>query len=452
MKSPGETVAAILAMPKFGNGIGFRRLAFLLQPLMDSDWGRRFTTIKITGSNGKGSVAALVHSIVHALGENAGRHTSPHLRKFNERIVIGDREITDAEIDAAYSWLQSRIGELQPALGDDHFGSFELITALCMRCFYEAGVSVGVMEAGIGGRYDPTRLLPGSLTALTSVDLEHKDLLGPTKELIAYDKLDLCPDGGTVVGICRDLDLWSRLEAYAKVRRLRLVDARALWKVECKWDKVATPLEGMPVRLARDTTQIAATAPLVGTFQLDNIAIACSLVELWLRDHRPEVGWDRLVNAVRLGLEGVHWPGRFQQISTAPAVFIDVGHSPDAGARLAESVATFLPGHKILLVVGVSADKAVEEILATLVPMAEAVICTRAYHKGERVDRIASMVRDHPAARQVWEAATIEAAVALAREMATARGMTVIVAGGLFLAVEFWTAWTGGDPGALQFY
>jgi dihydrofolate synthase/folylpolyglutamate synthase len=452
MKSPGEAVAEILAMPKFGNGIGFHRLALLLQPLMDSDWGRWFTTIKITGSNGKGSVTTLVHSILHALGENVGRHTSPHLQRFNERIVIGDREITDAEIDAAFSWLQTSIGNLEPLLGDNQFGSFELITAMCIRCFFEAGISVGVMEAGIGGRYDPTRLMPGSLTALTSVDLEHKDLLGPTRELIAYDKLDLCPDGGTVVGLCRDLDLWRRLEAYGQVRRLRLVDARAMWKVECELDKIANPATGMPVRLTRDTTQITTTVPLVGTFQLDNIAIACSLVELWLRDHRSDVGLDRLAEAVRLGLERVHWPGRFQQISTAPSVFIDVGHSPDACARLAESVATFLPGHKILLVVGVSADKAVEEILVSLVPMGEAVICTRAYHKGEQVDRIASMVRGHHAAKQTWEANTIEEAVALAREIATAQGLTVIVAGGLFLAVEFWTAWTGGDPTALRFY
>src|SRR5262245_52898530 len=137
-------VRELLAGPKFGTGIGFRRMQLILRPLMESTWGRDFTTIRVTGSNGKGSVSAIVHSILRSLGVNCGRYTSPHLVRLNERIVIGDREATDAEIVAAFSWVKQAISEIQPELHGDEFGSFELMTLLCMRIFHETGVRVGV--------------------------------------------------------------------------------------------------------------------------------------------------------------------------------------------------------------------------------------------------------------------------------------------------------------------
>jgi dihydrofolate synthase/folylpolyglutamate synthase len=372
--------------------------------------------------------------------------------RFSERIVVGDREVSNAELGTAFAWLQAALAEMAPEHRDDEFGSFELITSLCVKCFCDAGVSIGVMEAGIGGRYDPTRLLPGSLTALTSIDLEHTDLLGKTHELIAYDKIDLCPDGGTVVGVPRDRDLWERIEAYCRLRRIRLVDAAEMWSVGCTPGSVDEVAGGMQVCIRSMNTSFLATTPLIGTFQTDNIAIACSLADLWCRAHRPDVSQDQFTAAVTRGLREVRWPGRFERISTAPPVWIDVGHTPDACRRLVETVATFLRHQPILLVTGVSGNKAVDDILTILAPTAEAVICTRAYHKGEQVDRIAAIVRRLAPTKEVWEAATVEEAVILARETAQQRGMTVLVAGGLFLAVEFRTAWEGADPKELSFY
>jgi dihydrofolate synthase/folylpolyglutamate synthase len=419
---------------------------------MESEWGRTFTTIRVTGSNGKGSVTALLHSILRQLGVDCGRYTSPHLVRFNERIVVRDREVTDEEITSALSWVNRSVSEIAPDTSDDTFGSFELITSLCIKTFFDTGVPVGVIEAGIGGRYDPTRLLPGWLTALTSIDLEHTDLLGKTRELIAYDKIDLCPDGGTVVGVRRDDELWERMEAYCRVRQVTLVDATTMWRVE----RIAADCDGSPdgmeVRIRGSDVSFTATTPLIGTFQAENVAVACSLAELWSRDHLLGVTPEQFTTAVVRGLNEVRWPGRFERISVAPPVWIDVGHTPDACSRLVESVTTFLRSQPILLVTGVSANKAVADILKTVVPVAEGVICTRAHHLGERVDRIAGIVRHLAPTKEVWEAATIEEAVSLARQIAAARRMTVLVAGGLFLAVEFHTAWGGGDPKTLQFY
>jgi dihydrofolate synthase/folylpolyglutamate synthase len=419
---------------------------------MESSWGRTFTTIRVTGSNGKGSVTAILHSILGSLGVNCGRYTSPHLIRFNERIVVHDAAVTDAEITNACAWVTRTAREIQPQMPGDEFGSFELITSLCIKCLFDRSVRVGVMEAGIGGRYDPARLLPGSLTALTSIDLEHTDLLGKTKELIAYDKVDLCPDGGTVVAVRRDHDLWGRIEAYCRVRRITLVDGSATWRVECAPAGGDETSDGMEVRIAGRNTSFVATTPLVGTFQAENIAVACSLADLWAKEHLPDLAPQEFIAGVVRGLRDLRWPGRFERICADPPAWIDVAHTPDACSRLVESVRTFLSHRPILLVTGVSANKAVEDILKTLLPVAQSVICTRAYHMGEQVDRIADIVRRLAPTKGVWEAATIEEAVVLARQVAEARGMTVLVAGGLFLAVEFRTAWDGSDPRQLQFY
>jgi len=444
-----EVIERLLGHAKFGDGIGFHRLQQVLQPLWDSDWGRQFTTIRITGSNGKGSVTALVHSLVRQFQPACGRYTSPHLIRFHERIVVGDREITDEELVEAWNWIERRVE--QTGLTLSQFGSFELITVLCLYTFSRNGIVVGILEAGIGGRYDPTRLAPGETIALTSIDLEHTELLGATEELIAYDKLDLCPDGGFVAAVRRRPELWDRMQAYARLRRLTLINAAETWPATLVATHDASR-RGMPVRVGRAGCGGTCQMPLLGTFQLDNLSVACAITEYWARRQAVEISDDQLWQALRRGIEQVQWPGRFEQIDDSPRVIVDVGHTPDACRRVIESVDRFLGGRPLLLVTGVSYNKSVARILDVLVPAADCVICTRAYHKGERVDRIAEVVRQIAPSREVFEAERIEDAAVLARQMASERGLTVLVAGGLFLAIEFRTAWTGGDPQQIRFY
>lgn len=192
--------------------------------------------------------------------------------------------------------------------------------------------------------------------------------------------------------------------------------------------------------------------PLLGTFQLDNLSVACAITEHWVRRQAAATSDAPLWEKMRRGIEQVQWPGRFEQIEDSPRVIVDVGHTPDACRRVIESVERFLDSPPLLLVTGVSYNKSVDRILEVLVPVADCVICTRAYHKGERVDRIGEVVRQIAPSREVFEAETIEDAAVLARQIASERGLTVLVAGGLFLAIEFRTAWTGGDPRQIRFY
>ena len=451
MPSESSAVSEILRSPKFGKGVGFRRMRSVLKELFDSTWGSKFTTIRVTGSNGKGSVTAMMHSILRAFGIRAGRFTSPHLYDFRERIVIDDTAISDDALERAYAWVKGEVSRTLAAHPDEKFGSFELMTATCLRSFFEADLPVGVIEAGIGGRFDPTRLLPGRLIALTSLDLEHTELLGNSLEQIGYDKIDLCPDHGCVVAPRFAEDLWSRLSAYCAVCDVQLIDAREHCRVRSHGIHLDRARPEVDVEIRTERISCAASIPLIGAHQLENLAVAVSLIDVWTQASLSDVSPSNLSASVAAGLARVDWPGRFERISTSPPVFIDVGHSPGACRRLVETARSSLAGAPLLLVTGVSANKAVEEILEILTPLASAVICTRAYHHGEAVDRIAAVVKSLAGDRPQWIAPTIEEAARLSREIATARQMTVLVAGGLFLAAEFAVAWKGQNPHALTF-
>jgi dihydrofolate synthase/folylpolyglutamate synthase len=235
------------------------------------------------------------------------------------------------------------------------------------------------------------------------------------------------------------------------LRCIKLVNALDHWVVEPAPIKHGDLLDNMDVCIKSNGYSWTGSVPLVGTFQLDNIAIACTLAEIWVSENLPNLSKQEFGAALVRGIQATRWPGRFEQISTDPPVIIDVGHSPDACSRFAESIKTFLPGRRILLVTGVSANKAVEEILQILTPTAHGVICTRAHHNGENVQRIQEHVRRIRPTIDVREAPTIEDAVEMARKIASSEKMTVVVAGGLFLAVEFRTAWVGGNPRMLRF-
>jgi dihydrofolate synthase/folylpolyglutamate synthase len=185
---------------------------------------------------------------------------------------------------------------------------------------------------------------------------------------------------------------------------------------------------------------------------LSNASVATVLAREWLKRNRPRLPDEAFFAGLVRGLETVHWPGRFERIGTEPEVYIDVGHTPDAVACLARTVRSALAGRPILLVAGVSQNKAADEIVAQLAALADEIICTRAYHNGSPVETIAGIARRHRPDVKLHEARRIEEAADLARGLALAQGMTVLAAGGLFLAAEFQYAWRGGDPQSLRFF
>ena len=440
-------IAHLIRIPKFGHGIGLHRMVWLRNQLPDPAWLVAQDTIRVTGSNGKGSTVRMLAAVLGALGVSRGMYISPHLIRFHERITVNDHPISDAELANAFSWFETARTKYIQSHPKDTFGAFEAFTALAMYHFSTSRPDVIIAEAGIGGRYDSTRVFPGQFVGLTSVDLEHTQLLGNTREQIAYDKADLCPAGGTLVAGFLDEDLLHRLDAYCRLRDVALVAASR----EAAIGHTDFTPRGMSVDIAvGDMSWSGLKIALQGGHQVENAVVAILLAWAWVQAHRPDIDPETFQGAVTRGLGAVTWTGRFERVQRDPAVYIDVGHTPDALYRLAETVRAVI-GQPIVLVTGGSANKPVDEMLAITVPLASEVICTQAYHRGLAAEDVYALAQGL-ADGAVSCVPQIEEALLQAVSRAKTCGGVVLIAGGLFLAVEGMVALQGKDPRALRFF
>lgn len=435
-------------LPKYGDGICLARLTALLDVLgIDRERLRRRSVV-VTGSNGKGSTAAFCAGIGRAASLRSGLFTSPHLYRFNERFRIDDVSIDDARVAALVAHVTGAIGNVSRQRREG-FGAFEAQFALACLYFQQEACDLIVFEAGIGGRYDPVRLVGAATTCVASVDLEHVSLLGNSLALIASDKSDACAAGGTIVygENCRPLR--DHLLAYNRNRDVRSVFVRD----EIGIANEQTSDNGQTFDLSFDGYRFHDLAVgLSGAFQIDNAAIAANLFRRWAQTASVPMDDTALAHAIRDGLAKTRWPGRLETICRDPLTVIDVGHTPDGIARALAGLHQTHGRENWLLVVGVSHDKSADEIVALLAPAFDMIVCTSAYHKGTPPPQIAGAAyRANPAAT-VHIAATIEEAVTLSTRLATELGRKIFVGGGLFLAIEYATAASGGQARDLAFF
>lgn len=435
-------------LSKYGDGICLARLAALLDVLAIDRERLRHRSVVVTGSNGKGSTGAFCASIGRAAGLRTGLFTSPHLYRFNERFRIDDVSIEDARLTKLISRIAQAIDDVSRQR-NERFGAFEAQFALACLYFQQDACDFMVFEAGIGGRYDPVRLVGADTTCVASVDLEHVSLLGNSLGLIASDKSDACAAGGTIIygENCRPLR--DHLLAYNRSRDVRSMFVRD----EIGIDNERTTTNGERFDFAVEEYRFRdLTIGLSGAFQVNNAAIAASLFLCWAQTTSPPMDEAAMARAIRNGLAETRWPGRLETIRHDPLTVIDVGHTPDGIARALAGLHQTHGKEDWLLVVGVSHDKSADEIVALLAPAFDTIICASAYHKGAPPEHIAAAARRANPAASIHVAATIEDAVALSTELAAALGRKIFVAGGLFLAIEYATAASGGRAGDLDFF
>ena len=324
---------------------------------------RRFRSLHVGGTNGKGSVSALCESALRAAhpGRRVGMYTSPHLVSFAERI-----RIDGAPVDGAL--LAASVERLRPAVESSGATFFEAATAVAFLCFAEAGVDVAVVEVGLGGRLDSTNVIRPLAAAVTNVARDHTEFLGDTPGEIAWEKAGIWKPGvpaitgetdpvalGVLADRARSVGApFSALDFVARVEDVRLSAA------------------GTAFRLRSDAWgEREVRVPLVGEHQARNAALAAELLALLPGELRPE--WE----AVERGFAAARWPGRFQVEEIRGATWVlDVAHNPAGVAALAATLdAVELPRPRVL-VAGILSDKEWSEMLPPLLEHADAAILT----------------------------------------------------------------------------
>jgi dihydrofolate synthase/folylpolyglutamate synthase len=437
----------VFDLPKYGDGVCVARLAALLDALAVDRARLQRISVVITGSNGKGSTAAFCAGIGRAYGMRTGLFTSPHLYRFNERFQVDGAPIGDADLARLKMQVETAIADLSQRC-DEKFGAFEATFALACLHFQERNCEFAVFEAGIGGRYDPVRLVGARVTAVTSVDYEHVELLGNSLALIASDKSDACAAGGTIIygENCRELR--PHLIEYNRSREVATLFVRE--QIGIGGESASGSEQRFDFAFAGHEFR-ALDIGLNGAFQFNNAAIAAGLFLLWLRA-QPEATAAGIESAVRAGLREIDWPGRLEMVKPDPPTVVDVGHTPDAIRQSLASLRAIHGADGWLLVVGVSFDKTADEIVGSLAPFFGTIICTAAHHKGMDARDIASAARKANPHAAIHIAASIEDAVGISQTIAIAERRKIYVAGGLFVAIEYATVARGGRAQELNFF
>ncbi len=399
------------------------RIGALLEALGNPHLG--IPTVHVAGTKGKGSVTAMAASMLEAVGYSTGLFTSPHLHTFRERIRVGGRPIPEDE----FAWL---VEELWPAVeemrlsGHGRVTVFELLTAMAFCCFRERGVDAQVIEVGLGGRLDSTNVVQPLACGITSLGLDHTEVLGDTLAEIAAEKAGIIKRGVPVV--CAP----QRPEALRVVRDAceAQQSCLTLGGEDVRWSLESATLDGQSFTLEtpRGTHRLA--IPLLGAHQLENAAVAVGLVEA-LADSGLHVGRE----AVEEGLRRVEWPCRLEVLRRSPLLIADGAHNPHSAARLVEAVRSLVPGRRLTLVVGVSRNKDVDGVAYELSRLSPAeVVATRSRHpRSAQPELLAREFEAYGAAARTADS------VAEAVDEATAAAAgddVVLVTGSLFVAAE----------------
>ncbi len=427
----------MFGLEKFGDGICLHRIArFFAQHAIDmAALSQR--AIVITGSNGKGSTARLAAAALEGAGYSAGCFTSPHLFDVRERFRLGDAMIPEPTFAAHVATVRAFSDALPPG---DRMGAFEFLFLVAVLWYEQERPDVVVWEAGLGGRYDPVRALQARVSALTSIEREHTDILGATEELIAFDKIDALASGGRlVVSASVDRSMYERIASYCALAGKTPVFAADAFTVANAANTAAGTRFDLLASTGARMTDCALR--LIGRHQIDNAVAALLAASAW-RGAEGEDGRDLLDGMAQAG-----WAGRLEQVSAAPEIWIDVGHTPRGVAAATAAFLDFTPREKVLVVFGVTAGKDVANIARIVAGRFDRFILTRAHKAGADPALFTSAF----AGKDVVSEPDISRAAALARSRAYAGGLTLLVLGGHFLAAEFQRAWAGRDPRELEF-
>ena len=415
-----KSIRYLYSLQKYGIKFGLSKTSNLLKALGNPHKGQKY--IHIAGTNGKGSVAAFLASILKRAGLNVGLYSSPHLVRFTERFRINDTEITQEKATALINELRDIFVPAEPPT------FFEATTALALAYFARENTDVAIMEVGMGGRLDATNVITPMVSIITNIAMEHQFFLGSRLIDIAGEKAGIIKKGIDVITGVSQKGVISLLEDIA-------IDKKApLWRVgkDIRYRQTGSGLHYYGIKLHYKRLHLG----LKGKFQNRNAAIALAVIE-----RLEEKGLKVSSRDICQGLAGTLWPGRMQVVAKDPTVMLDGAHNPSAIKALAESINTGFNYRHLILVIGVMKDKEIGRMLSTIVPLSDYVIYTRpVYHRAANPKALMEKAENLGKPGEVIS--LLADALDRAREMASPLDL-ILICGSLFTVGE---AMTYFDP------
>jgi dihydrofolate synthase/folylpolyglutamate synthase len=410
-------------LQRFGVKLGLQNIGAVLAACGDPQ--RRFPSVHVAGTNGKGSVCAMLASILKADGRRVGLYTSPHLADVRERIRIDGRSISAADFDRLLGRIRRTIERLLAAGRlEAHPTYFEVLTILAFLYFAERKVDIAVLEVGMGGRFDATNIVTPMVSVITSISLDHREYLGHTVAAIAFEKAGIIKPGVPVVsGVERGA---AAAVIRRRARELGAPLVRAFGRDGTLF--AARTAGGFRFRYDFCGEPFAFRLKLRGRHQGENAAVAIAAARTLGCVWKP---FDRRV--ILSGLAAAEWPGRLEAVGRRPLVLLDGAHNEDGARALAAYVRDFVGG-PLVLIFAMLKDKAVGRAAGLLFPHPDMIVLTsipspRAASP-EEILKIAAPFRS-----KIRIEPDLRAAIALARSQAGSKG-TVLVAGSLYLIGE----------------
>jgi dihydrofolate synthase / folylpolyglutamate synthase len=417
----------------------------LLEPLGHPE--AQFESVLIAGTNGKGSTAAMLASILRAAGYRTGLYTSPHLVRINERIRIDGAPIADVDFTRVHDQVEAAAARLVEAGKLPwHPSFFEVLTAMAFLHFTASRVGIAVLEVGMGGRLDATNVVEPLLSVITDISLDHQKFLGDTVREIAGEKAGVIRPGGTVVTLPQHPEANDVIGNTILDRDARAVSAvpyvppvspgspieschsergeESAVSGNCK------PETGNCYPLTVMGEEITVDSPLVGRHQLRNTALAiATAVEL------NQAGLRITPQDIERGIRETHWPGRFQRVRVGPLDFVlDVAHNPAGAWALRSAVSQRYEGHPLLFIFGAMRDKAIAEMAEILFPIAERVLATRAENPRSATPEEICEAAGRTGA-EIEIAPTVSEAIEAARRLAPGSAV-VVITGSIYVVGE----------------
>ena len=363
-----EALDYIYDLTKYGIKLGLENIKYLLYLLENPH--KKLKIIHVAGTNGKGSTASLISSILKSDGYKVGLYTSPHLVDFTERIKINQKPISRKKVSELLERIKPLIEKVSQTPPYGHPTFFEVITSLAFLYFYEEKVDFLVLEVGLGGRLDATNVTEPLVSVITHVDYDHMDKLGNSLEKIAREKGGIIKPGGIVISSKQYDEVYKEIKKIADEKNSLLYSTGK----EINYKVVKSDVQGVIFDLKGIYHHYKNLhTPLLGRHQADNATNAIAAVEALKMK-----GTDISQKAIRDGLEKVKWTGRLEIVRNNPTIILDGAHNPNGAKIMHQALEEIFSYRYLTLVLAIFADKDYKKMIEVLAPGADLIIATKA--------------------------------------------------------------------------